>query len=52
MKSAAPGMDTFFMNIAICMWRIIGSATVQKLCSMGMTAIRNRAMSHAPILTR
>ena len=48
MKSAAPGMDTFFMNIAICIWRIMGSATVQKLCSMGLTAISNRAMSDEP----
>ena len=49
-KSAAPSIDTFFMNSAICTPRIIGSVTAQKLCIMSDTGTRNSTISQPPIL--
>lgn len=40
------------MNMTICIWRIIGSLTAQKLCIIGVTPMRNSAISHAPIFAR
>ncbi len=37
------------MNIAVCMPRIIGSLTAQKLCIANVTGTRKMTMSHAPI---
>ena len=49
-NGAAPSMDTLFMSIAICIPRIIGSGTAQKLCIVSVTGTRNSTNSHAPNL--
>ncbi len=38
------------MNIAICIPRIIGSGTAQKLCIVSVTGTRNSTNSRAPNL--
>ena len=36
------------MNMAICIWAIMGSFTDQKLCMKSVTGTRNTTSSHAP----
>src|SRR5208283_4230171 len=48
-SNAPPNIERFFRNMIICIWAIMGSFTAQKLCIIGVTAMRNSAISHAPI---
>lgn len=52
MDNAPPSIDTFFINMVICIWAILGSVTPQNLCITTVTGTRKSTISQEPNLVR